>query len=46
MSEPGTDLLLHASILWLLAFLFIEINITEWNEDTRETPPETPPLSP
>lgn len=29
----GRTLDLYDSILWLLAFLFIEINITEWNED-------------
>jgi len=32
---------LYDSILWLLAFLFIEINITDWNEDARRKPPTT-----
>ena len=35
----GRTLDLYDSILWLLAFLFIEINITDWNEDARRRPP-------
>lgn len=32
----GRALDLYDSILWLLAFLFIEINVTEWNEEARD----------
>ncbi len=31
----GRALDLYDSLLWLLAFLFIEINITDWNEESR-----------
>lgn len=37
----GRSLDLIDSILWLLAFLFIEINITHWNEEDSMGLPTT-----